>query len=70
MPKNAQTTAQLHSSHTLVKLAFSLLRNLYEEQEATVRTLNGTTGWFKIWKAVHQGCIYCYPACLTYVQGT
>ena len=38
MPKNSQTTTQLHSSHMLVKLAFSLLRNLYAEQEATVRT--------------------------------
>ena len=27
-----------------------LLRNLYADQEATVRTLNGTTDWFKIGK--------------------
>ena len=26
-------------------------------QEATVRTLHGTTDWFKIGKGVHQGCI-------------
>ena len=137
MPKNAQTTAQLHSSHTLVMLkilqarlqqyvncelpdvqtgfrkdrgtrdqianicwiikkarefqkniyfcfsdyakAFNyvdhnkvwkmlkemgmpdhltcLLRNLYADQEATVRTGHGTTDWFQIGKGVHQGCI-------------
>ena len=34
-----------------------LLRNLYAGQEATVRTLYGTTGWFKIWKGVCQVCI-------------
>ena len=34
-----------------------LLRNLYAGQEATVRTRHGTTGWFKIGKGVHQGCI-------------
>ena len=35
----------------------SLLRNLYTGQEATVRTLHGTTDWFKIRKGVLQGCI-------------
>ena len=34
-----------------------LLRNLYADQEATVRTGRGTKGWFKIGKGVHQGCI-------------
>ena len=34
-----------------------LLRNLYASQEATVRTGNGNTDWFKIRKGVHQGCI-------------
>ena len=34
-----------------------LLRNLYAGQEATVRTGNGTTGWFQIGKRVHRGCI-------------
>ncbi|KAF7254641.1 putative uncharacterized transposon-derived protein F52C9.6 [Varanus komodoensis] len=34
-----------------------LLRNLYEGQEATVRTGYGTTEWFKIGKGVRQGCI-------------
>ena len=34
-----------------------LLRNLYADQEATVRTGHGTTDWFQIGKAVCQGCI-------------
>ena len=34
-----------------------LLRNLYADQEATVRTGQGTTDWFQIGKGVHQGCI-------------
>ena len=34
-----------------------LLRNVYAGQEATVRTGHGTTDWFQIGKAVHQGCI-------------
>ena len=34
-----------------------LLRNMYAGQEATVRTGHGTTDWFQIGKAVHQGYI-------------
>ena len=34
-----------------------LLRNLYADQEATVRTGHGTTDWFQIRKRVCQGCI-------------
>ena len=34
-----------------------LLRNLYAGQEATVRTRRETRDWFKIGKAVRQGCI-------------
>ena len=34
-----------------------LLRNLYADQEATVRTGHGTTDWFQIGKGVPQGCI-------------
>ena len=34
-----------------------LLRNLYADQEATVRTGCGTTDWFQIGKGVRQGCI-------------
>ena len=45
-----------------------LLRNLYAGQEATVRTLYGTTDWFKTEKGVRQGCL---PSlCLTYTQST
>ena len=34
-----------------------LLRNLYADQEAIVRTGHGTTDWFQIRKGVHKGCI-------------
>ena len=34
-----------------------LLRNLYADQEATVRTGHGTTDWFQIGKEVSQSCI-------------
>ena len=34
-----------------------LLRNLYADQEATVRTRHGTLDWFQIGKRVRQGCI-------------
>ena len=34
-----------------------LLRNLYADQETTVRTGQGTTDWFQIGKGVRQGCI-------------
>ena len=34
-----------------------LLRNLYEGQEATVRTGYGTTDWFETEKGVCKGCI-------------
>ena len=43
-----------------------LLRNLYSGQEARVRTLHGTTDWFKIGKGIHQG--YILSPCLTYMQ--
>ena len=33
-----------------------LLRNLYVDQEATVRTRHGTVDWFQIGKGVPQGC--------------
>ena len=39
-----------------------LLRNLYAGQEATVRTLYGTTDLFQIRKGIRQGCIL--PPCL------
>ena len=34
-----------------------LLRNLYAGEEATVRTLYGTIGWFKIEKGVWKPCL-------------
>ena len=34
-----------------------LLRNLYANQEETVRTGHGTTDWFQIGKGVRQGCL-------------
>ena len=34
-----------------------LLRNLYADQEATVRTGHGKIDWFQIGKGVRQGCI-------------
>ena len=46
-----------------------LLRNLYSDQEATVRTRNGTTDWFQIGKEYIKA-VYCHPACLTYMQNT
>ena len=34
-----------------------LLRSLFADQEATIRTRHETTDWFKTGKEVHQGCI-------------
>ena len=34
-----------------------LLGHLYAGQEATVRTVNGTTDWFQIGKGICQSCI-------------
>ena len=46
-----------------------LLRNLCAGQEATVRTVHGTTAWFKIEKE-YDKAVYCHPAYLTYMQST
>ena len=46
-----------------------LLRNLYESQEATVRSGHGTTDWFQIRKGVVKVAYY-HPAYLTYMQST
>ena len=35
-----------------------LLRHLYSNQEATVRTGHGATDWLQFKKGVHQGCIW------------
>ena len=34
-----------------------LLRNLYADQEATVRNGHGITDWLQIGKGIHQSCI-------------
>ena len=34
-----------------------LLRNLYADQEATLRTRHGKMDWFQFGKAIRQGCI-------------
>ena len=34
-----------------------LLRNVYADQEATLRTRHGTMDWFKFVEGVCQGCI-------------
>ena len=46
-----------------------LLRKLFADQEATVRTGHGTTDWIQIGKGGHQD-IYSHPAYLTYMQST
>ena len=39
-----------------------LLRNLYADQEVTVRTGHETIDWFQVGKGVCQGCVL--PPCL------
>ena len=46
-----------------------ILRNLYADQEATVRIGHGTTDWFKIGNE-YVKAVYCHPAYLTYMQST
>ena len=46
-----------------------LLRNLYADQEATVRTGHGTTDWFQIGKRVYKA-VYCHLAYLIYMPCT
>ena len=45
------------------------LRNLYADQEATVRTGHGTTEWFQTEKEYIKA-VYCHPAYLTSMQNT
>ena len=46
-----------------------LLRNLYADQEATVRTGHGMTDWFQIGKGERQAVNHHCPY-LTYMQST
>ena len=46
-----------------------LLRNLYPGQEATVRTVHGTTDCSKLGKEYVEA-VYCHCACLIYMQST
>ena len=46
-----------------------LIRKLYADQEATVRTKHGTLDWFQIGKGVYQ-VVYFHSAYLTYMQST
>ena len=47
----------------------SFLRNLYADQEATVRNGHGTTDWFQIGNE-YVKAVSCHPAYLTYMQST
>ena len=49
-------------------LLICLLRNPYSSQEATIRTVRGTTGWFQIVKGVQQGCILSSFLCNFYAE--
>jgi len=46
-----------------------LLRNLYEGQEATVRTPYGTTDWFKLRKE-YDRAVCCHTVCSVYTLST
>ena len=46
-----------------------LLRNLYADQEATVRTLHRTLTGTKLGKKYNKA-VYCHPIYLTYMQST
>ena len=45
-----------------------ILKNLYADQEATVRTGHGTTDWFQIGKGVCHGCILSPCLCNLYAE--
>ena len=40
-----------------IGISISVQQNLYEGQEAILRTRHGTTDSFKNWKGVHPGCL-------------
>ena len=48
-----------------------LLRNMYADQEATVRNGHRTTDWFQMGKGCkYVKAVYCHCAYLTYMQST
>ena len=49
------------------KTVRSFKKNLYEGQEAKIRTRHGTTDRSKLGKE-YVKAVYCHPACLTYKQ--
>ena len=60
MPKTLCESPQIAEYSELMGIPDHLtciLRNLYADQEATVRTGHGTTDWFQIGKGVCHGCI-------------
>ena len=55
--RGSQQTVKILNEMGIQDHLTCLLRNLYGDQEATVRTGHGTTDWFQIGKRVRQGCI-------------
>ena len=48
---------KIHQEMGIPDYLTCLLRNLYTDQEAIVRTAHGATDWFQTGKGVRQGCI-------------
>ena len=61
-PREVQSSIRVAKESWGLLYLTCLLRNLYADQEATIRIGHGTTDWFQIGKGVHQGCIL--PTCL------
>ena len=58
LPSTSSSTIHINCEKILKRWGLTcLLRNQYVDQEATVRTLYGTTYWFRIEKGVRQGCL-------------
>jgi len=57
MTEWSQHTVEKSSGDEIPDHPTCLVRNLYADQEATVRTGHGTTDWFQIGKGVRQGCV-------------
>ena len=67
MKISQKTDTEVETRHILEN--HSNVRNLYADQEATVRTGHGTTDWFQTEKEYIKA-VYCHPAYLTYMQST